>query len=57
MRFRNSIPIYIYIHTYIHIVTLFGISVARQMQEKLSGFKSGHYGLFTAIGVVLIKHF
>ena len=30
-------------------------TAARQLEEKLSGFKSGHYGLFTAIGVVLKK--
>ena len=35
----------------LHIVTLFGIIVARRREEKLNGFKRGYYGLFSAIGV------
>ena len=34
----------------LHIVTLFGIIVAHRREEKLNDFKSGYYGLFSAIG-------
>lgn len=34
----------------LHTVTLFGIIVAHRRKEKFNGFRSGYYGLFSAIG-------